>query len=169
QVRKLPPAHAMTVRDGRVTLRRYWQLRFAEPDGRSAEELGEAVLHALDDAVRVRLMGDVPLGAFLSGGVDSFAVVDSMARVSSAAVVACTMGFDDEAIDERPFARTAARRTGATLHEEVLAADDLLDQSWFDATYDEPFADSSAVPTYHVSRLARKHVTVALSGDGGDE
>lgn len=168
-VRKLPPGCALLVRDGKVRERRYWQLSFAEPRVRSVADWSEAVLDKFDEAVRIRLMGDVPLGAFLSGGVDSFAVVDSMARAHGGAVVACTMGFEDPAVDERTHARLAAQQCGAVLHEGVVTSADLLDQSWFDAIFDEPFADSSAIPTYHVSRLARQHVTVALSGDGGDE
>ncbi len=168
-VHKLPPGHCLTVRDGRVDVRSYWQLAFPGPSRRSFEELAEAVCSKLDEAVRIRLMGDVPLGAFLSGGVDSFAVVESMSRVSDTEVIACTMGFEGDPRDERPMAREAARRCGATLHEDAIDPEDMLDQAWFDATFDEPFSDSSAVPTYHVSRLARRHVTVALSGDGGDE
>lgn len=166
---KLPPAHSMTLRNGRVSTRCYWRLSYAHTEQRSPSEWSDAILDKLDEAVRIRLMSEVPLGAFLSGGVDSFAVVESMARASDAAVIACTMGFDDPEFDERAFARLAAERTGAVLHEERITAEDLLDQSWFDGTFDEPFADSSAIPTYHVSRLARRHVTVALSGDGGDE
>ena len=169
-VSKLPPAHAMTVEGGHVRLRRYWSVSFAEPDRRSEAELAEAVLEQLDDAVKIRLMGDVPLGAFLSGGIDSFAVVESMSRVGSGEVVACTMGFEGGGrLDEREHARAAAQACGATLYEDAIRPEDMLDQDWFATTYDEPFADSSAIPTYHVSRLARQHVTVALSGDGGDE
>ncbi|MCC6782850.1 MAG: asparagine synthase (glutamine-hydrolyzing) [Planctomycetes bacterium] len=168
-VHKLAAAHSMTVRDGRITTRCYWRLSHAHTETRSVADWSEAILAKFDEAVRIRLMSEVPLGAFLSGGVDSFAVVESMARVGVGRVVACTMGFDDPRLDERVHARSAAAHCGATLHEEELAVDDLLEQDWFDATFDEPFADSSAVPTYHVSRLARRHVTVAISGDGGDE
>lgn len=169
-VRKLPPGHRMSVRaDGRVRVSPYWQLSYAEPRTRSVEEAAEEILALLDDAVACRLMGDVPLGAFLSGGVDSFAVVDAMARSSSGQVVACSVGFEESAFDERPYARESAAACGAKLFEEQVDAGAMLDQAWFDGTFDEPFADSSAVPTYHVSKLARRHVTVALSGDGGDE
>ncbi len=169
-IRKLPPAHAMVVRRGQAPrVSRYWGLSFATEDRRSEAELGEAALSLLDEATRLRLMSDVPLGAFLSGGVDSFAVVDSMARTSNAPVVACTVGFDDPRFDERAYARAAASQVGATLHEAELRLADMEEQAWFANTFDEPFADSSAVPTFHVSRLARRHVTVALAGDGGDE
>ncbi len=168
-VQKLPPAHWLLVQDGRLTSRRYWQLSFAVDERTSRAEHEERILAKLDEAVRIRLMGEVPLAPFLSGGIDSYAVVDSMTRSLGRGVAACTIGFSDPRFDERQAARQSAAACGATLHEEVLDADDLLDLDWFDDTYDEPFADSSAVPTYHVSRLARRRVTVALSGDGGDE
>ncbi|MFN3240188.1 MAG: asparagine synthase (glutamine-hydrolyzing) [Planctomycetota bacterium] len=167
-VHKLPPAHQVVVRDGRVATERYWRLEFA-PDQRSKQEHREAVLQRLDDAVDVRLMGEVPLAPFLSGGVDSYAVVDSMTRTLGRPVEACTIGFSEPRFDERPGARESAAACGASLREEVLDVDTLLQLDWFADTYDEPFSDSSAIPTYHVSRLARRHVTVALSGDGGDE
>lgn len=168
-IKKLPPGHSLTYADGRVDLRAYWRLSFARPSREQPAALAERVLATLDEAVRIRLMGEVPLGAFLSGGLDSFAVVDSMSRTSPTRVVACTMGFDEAAFDERRFTRQAAAACGAELHEEVVRVDDLLAQEWYADTFDEPFADDSSVPTYHVSRLARRHVTVALSGDGGDE
>ncbi|MBX3463449.1 MAG: asparagine synthase (glutamine-hydrolyzing) [Planctomycetes bacterium] len=167
-VHKLPPAHWCRVRDGRVELQRYWRLEFAVDDRPRAQH-EERLLALLDEAVRIRLMGEVPLAPFLSGGLDSYAIVDSMTRTLGRPVTACTIGFTEPRFDERPAARAAAAAVGASLHEEVLAPADLLDLDWLAATYDEPFADSSAVPTYHVSRLARRHVTVALSGDGGDE
>lgn len=167
-VHKLPPGHWVQVRHGKIHQQRYWQLAFA-PDDRTKEQHQEQVLHQLDDAVKVRLMGEVPLAPFLSGGVDSYAVVDSMTRTLGRPVEACTIGFSDPAFDERAGARESAEACGAVLREEVLDVDTLLDLDWFADTYDEPFSDSSAIPTYHVSRLARRHVTVALSGDGGDE
>ena len=169
-VHRLPPAHALVLkRGGEPRTFRYWQLSFADEDRRSESELAEATLAMLDEATKIRLMSEVPLGAFLSGGVDSFAVVDSMTRVGQSQVVACTVGFDDAAFDERGYARAAAAQCGAVLHEGEVRAADLLEQRWFADTFDEPFADASAVPTYHVSKLARRHVTVALAGDGGDE
>ncbi|MFO1052096.1 MAG: asparagine synthase (glutamine-hydrolyzing) [Planctomycetota bacterium] len=169
-IAKLPAAHAMTVHDGTIRMRCYWKLSYAAVEDRSLADWNEAVTAKFDEAVRIRLMSEVPLGAFLSGGVDSFAVVESMRRANGdRPVVACSMGFDDPAYDERVHARHAAEHCHATLHQEEIRVADLLDQDWFAFTFDEPFADSSAIPTYHVSRLARRHVTVALSGDGGDE
>jgi asparagine synthase (glutamine-hydrolysing) len=167
-VHKLPPAHWCLVQGGKVAQQRYWRLQFA-PDGASRPTHEERVLQRLDEAVRIRLMGEVPLAPFLSGGIDSYAVVDSMTRTLGRPVAACTIGFPDVRFDERPAARESAAACGATLHEEVLQPASLLDLDWHAETFDEPFSDSSAVPTYHVSRLARRHVTVALSGDGGDE
>ncbi|MCB9869491.1 MAG: asparagine synthase (glutamine-hydrolyzing) [Planctomycetes bacterium] len=172
-VHKLPPATWMLVRDGRFESREYWspQLRAGASDGTtpSLHDQQQELLDRLDVAVRRRLMSDVPLGAFLSGGVDSFAVVDSMSRVGPGEVLACTVGFDVPEYDERVFARQAAQACRAHLFEDVLKVEDMLDLDWFTEVFDEPFADASAIPTYHVSRIARSHVTVALSGDGGDE
>lgn len=167
-VHKLRPAHWLHIKNGRMREQRYWQLEY-EPDTQSRQHHQEEVLRQLDEAVKVRLMGEVPLAPFLSGGIDSYAVVDSMTRTLGRPVEACTIGFSDPKFDEREGARESARACGAELREEVLDVDSLLDLDWFADTYDEPFSDSSAIPTYHVSRLARRHVTVALSGDGGDE
>lgn len=168
-VHKLPPAHWCLVRDGRVRSERFWRLEFATAEAPDRAALRDGVLARLDEAVRIRLMGEVPLAPFLSGGIDSYAIVDSMTRTLGRTVTACTIGFTDPEFDERPAARESAAACGAALTEEELGPDDLLELDWFADTFDEPFSDSSAVPTYHVSRLARRHVTVALSGDGGDE
>lgn len=167
-VHKLEPAHWCLLRDGRLQMQRYWQLDFATATV-SREQHAQRILATLDEAVRIRLMGEVPLAPFLSGGVDSYAIVDSMTRTQQRPVTACTIGFPDPAFDERPAARESAAACGARLLEEELDPARLLELDWLADTFDEPFSDSSAVPTYHVSRLARQHVTVALSGDGGDE
>lgn len=167
-VHKLPPAHWCRLRDGKLEQQRYWRPEFT-PELRPREQHREAVLARLDEAVHIRLMGEVPLAPFLSGGIDSYAIVDSMTRTTGRPVEACTIGFPDPAFDERPAARESAAACGARLREEVLDPARLLELDWYADTFDEPFSDSSAVPTYHVSRLARQHVTVALSGDGGDE
>lgn len=168
-IHKLPPGASLHVRGGTPRVQRYWQLTFAPPSRRGLADTQEQFLAHLDEAVRCRLMSEVPLGAFLSGGIDSQAVLSSMARVGARDLVATCIGFDDPAFDEREGARAGAERVGARLHEEVLRVEDMLDLSWFTDTFDEPLADDSAIPAYHVSRLARRHVTVALSGDGGDE
>ncbi len=166
---KLPPAHWCLVKDGAVRTTRYWQLAFAEDLATTRQEHERRVLATFDEAVRIRLMGEVPLAPFLSGGIDSYAVVDSMHRTLGRPVQACTIGFADPRFDERPAARLSAAACAAQLFEAELRPEDLLDLDWFDEVFDEPFSDSSVVPTYHVCRLARQRVTVALSGDGGDE
>jgi asparagine synthase (glutamine-hydrolysing) len=170
-VAKLPPAHVLTVRAGEWdgTPRRYWQLRL-QPDGtRTADEWQEAVRAKITETVRAHLMSDVPLGAFLSGGIDSSIVVASCAGLTNGPLQTFSIGFREEAFSELPHARKVAEQFGTQHVEEIVTPDavSLLD----DLThyYDEPFADASAIPTFLVSRLARRSVKVALSGDGGDE
>ncbi|MCG3134958.1 MAG: Asparagine synthetase [glutamine-hydrolyzing] 1 [Planctomycetes bacterium] len=169
-MRKLPPAHVLLVEaDGRHEVRRYWELRVAPDERPTAAEWAERIREKMDEAVRIEMVADVPVGAFLSGGVDSSAVVTSMAAISPRPVVACTIGFGESAYDERDAAREVAKLARADHREMVVtpkAAEVVETLAWH---YDEPFGDSSAVPTYYVSRMARQHVTVALSGDGGDE
>src|SRR5579864_3171915 len=167
---KLPAGHLLIADPNGVTVRRYWDLAFTG-DGPKGDEA--AYLDRLDalvtEAVRLRLLSDVPLGAFLSGGIDSSVVVAAMAEVSRSRVVTTSVGFDEQAFNELEAARAVASRFGTESHERVVRADvaDLLPKlAWH---LDEPFADSSAVPTYYVSQAAREHVTVALSGDGADE
>jgi asparagine synthase (glutamine-hydrolysing) len=167
---KLPPAHYLVAENGRVSVRRYWDLTFTG-DGDPARE--EEYLDRLDalvtESVRMRLVSDVPLGAFLSGGIDSTAVVAAMVKTSASPVVTTSVGFDEQRFDELEHARTVAAHFGTVQHEHIVRPDivDLLPKLvWH---LDEPFADHSAVPTYYVSKAAREHVTVALSGDGGDE
>jgi asparagine synthase (glutamine-hydrolysing) len=173
-VRKLPPGHTLAFDGRRVTVRQYWDFPLThdgdgEGDGRSAEDYLEELRALLEESVRLRLISDVPLGAFLSGGVDSSAVVGLMARNSTRPVKTFSIGFNEDTYDELKYARAAARHFGTDHHEFVVTPDicDVIDELvWH---FDEPFADSSAIPTYTVSKLARRHVTVALSGDGGDE
>jgi asparagine synthase (glutamine-hydrolysing) len=170
-VRRLPPAHFMTVEaDGSSRIERYWSL--PDPAGAKARpraELAEAIIAHFDEAVRLRLISDVPLGAFLSGGVDSASVVASMARASSGPVKTFTIGFADQGFDERPYARMVAERFATDHHELVVEPDAVAVLPKLAWHYGEPFADASAVPTWYVSEMTRRHVTVALNGDGGDE
>jgi asparagine synthase (glutamine-hydrolysing) len=168
-VRKLPPAHYLLVKDGRVSVTRYWRLGYARKVSLSEDEAVEELGRRLRDAVRCRLISDVPVGAFLSGGIDSSAVVAIMAESGAAPVKTFSIGFEEAAYDERRFARMVAERYGTDHHEFVVrpqAIEILPKLAWH---YDEPFADSSAIPTYCLAELTRPHVTVALNGDGGDE
>ena len=168
-IRKLRPAHMLVVDEGGCREKSYWDLSFDEPEEKTEEGWCEELIRTLEESVRLRLRSDVPLGAFLSGGVDSSAVVALMSAMNSAAINTCSVGFDEKEFDESAYAKSFARRLATEHHEEKVRPNALsiLDKlAWH---YDEPFADSSAVPTYYVSQAARRHVTVALSGDGGDE
>ncbi len=168
---KLSPGHTLTIRRGNAGLRpqQYWDVDFS-PNGITDErEAGEQLIERLQEAVRIRLIADVPLGAFLSGGVDSSAVVAMMAGLNSEPVNTCSISFGDPAYNESDFAARVADRYRTNHRVEEVNPDDfdLIDK--LVDIYDEPYADSSAMPTYRVCELARKRVTVALSGDGGDE
>ena len=168
-VRKLPPGHFLKWQDGRAEVHRYWQVPAEETFHGSEDEAVEGLTRVLQEAVASHMVSDVPLGAFLSGGVDSSAVVGMMSRVSSRPVKTFSIGFDDPEFDELEHARTVARHFGTDHHEFVVKPDGLSILDELIAHFDEPFADSSAIPTWYVSEIARKHVTVVLSGDGGDE
>lgn len=168
-VRKLPAGHFMVVRDGRLRVQRYWKLSYA-PKWRGTEDsLCEQLMSLLDEAVRLRLVSDVPVGALLSGGVDSSIVVATMRRHVSGPLKTFSIGFAEAKYNEAEYAREVARRF-ETDHQEFVvrprAADLIPAIAWH---YGEPFADSSALPSLIVCRMARQQVTVALNGDGGDE
>jgi asparagine synthase (glutamine-hydrolysing) len=169
-VRKLPPATSMVYEGGRVTLERYWQLDYGHKHAiADARELHAPLRETLSRAVRRRLVADVPLGAFLSGGIDSSAVVAAMARETSEPVRTFSIGFDSERFDELEHARLIAERFG-TEHEELQVRPDAISIAPRIARhYGEPFADSSAIPSFYLAEMTRRHVTVALNGDGGDE
>jgi asparagine synthase (glutamine-hydrolysing) len=169
-VRKLPPAHYLVARRGRpVQIRPYWNVldgaASLPPPGDARAEL----LERLSEAVRRRLIADVPLGALLSGGVDSSAVVALMASFVPGQLDTFSIGFDDRGFDESNYARAVARDYGARHVNRVMVADDFSLLTRMPEIFDEPFGDVSAIPTFMVCALARRHVTVALSGDGGDE
>ncbi len=171
QAFKLSPGHTLTIKRGEPLPqpKQYWDMPF-QPIGPISEEDAEReLIERLREAVKIRLVSEVPLGAFLSGGVDSSAVVAMMAGLSSGPVNTCSIGFNDPAYNESEFAAMVASRYHTNHHVEQVDTDDYDLIDTLAALYDEPFADSSAIPTYRVCQLARKHVTVALSGDGGDE
>ncbi|MFF5262487.1 asparagine synthase (glutamine-hydrolyzing) [Actinomadura viridis] len=169
EVRKLPPGHLLVWRDGAFDVRRYWRLDFTPRQVSGEEEAAERLRELLLEATRIRMTSERPLGAFLSGGIDSSAVVAAMAMESSAPVKTFSIGFDERRFDERQYARMVAERYG-TDHHELVVSPSVLDVlptlAWH---YDEPFADSSAIPSFYVARMGREHVTVVLNGDGGDE
>jgi asparagine synthase (glutamine-hydrolysing) len=171
QAKKLPPACTVLLRRGQPVgePREYWDVHFTLDNPISDADACAELTHRLEESIKLRMISEVPLGAFLSGGVDSSAVVAIMAGLSNTAVNTCSIGFSDPAFNESEFAKMVADRYRTNHHLDIVESDDfdLIDTlAWL---YDEPYADSSAIPTYRVCQLARKHVTVALSGDGGDE
>jgi asparagine synthase (glutamine-hydrolysing) len=168
-VAKLPPGHLLSWHDGSVSVRRYWRVDCAPRPVDDEREAARQLRALLLDAVRVRMVSERPLGAFLSGGVDSSAVVAAMAQQSAVPVRTFSIGFDEDRFDEREYARLVAKRYGTEHHELVVtpSAAQLLPQlAWH---FDEPFADASAIPSFYVAQLSRAQVTVVLNGDGGDE
>jgi asparagine synthase (glutamine-hydrolysing) len=169
-IRKLCPAHRLVFRDGRSRVEPYWHLDYTPKRlVGDRQELCEELRHHLRTAVRRRMIADVPLGAFLSGGIDSAAVVAAMAEESAAPVKTFSIGFDNEQVNELPQARIVAERFGTEHHELTVTpnAIDLLPK--IVRHHGEPFADVTSIPTFYLSAMAREHVTVALNGDGGDE
>lgn len=168
-VRKVMPGHYVVASAEGIRESCYWDLSFSKVESRSMEEWGELLRAELKDATRVRLMSDVPLGAFLSGGIDSSSVVAMMSGLMDRPVTTCSIGFQEKKYNESEYAQQVSKLFGTQHHEELVApnAIEIVDKlAWH---YDEPFADSSAIPTYYVSKIARSQVTVALGGDGGDE
>lgn len=170
-VRKLAAGHSLLIERGKPVPApsRWWGVDFSRRASGSAKALEEQLVALMRDCVRSRMVSDVPLGAFLSGGVDSSAVVALMAEASPKAVRTCTIGFDEAGHDERTYADQVAARFATDHRERVVASDDFALIDTLVAAFDEPFADASALATYRVCELARESVTVALSGDGADE
>lgn len=170
-IRKLPPAHYLVCEDGQTRIERYWQADFGRKTALTMEEAAKAVRELLADSVRRRLISDVPLGAFLSGGIDSSTIVALMSQVSPEPVRTFSVGFEGNDLqnDELPYARLVAARYG-TRHQELWVRPRMADAlPKLVRHYGEPFGDGSALPTYYISQAARQHVTVVLTGDGGDE
>ncbi|WP_322963304.1 XrtA/PEP-CTERM system amidotransferase [Sphingomonas fuzhouensis] len=170
-VHKLPAGHFLLIERGRPISRprRWWDVDFSNRESGSAAQLGEGLLARMREGVVSRMVADVPLGAFLSGGVDSSGVVALMAEASPRAVRTCTIGFEEAGHDERGYARTIAQRFATDHSERVVRADDFTLIDTLVAQFDEPFADASALATYRLCEMTREHVTVALAGDGADE
>jgi asparagine synthase (glutamine-hydrolysing) len=168
-IHKLPPGHYLNFTSGHVQVTQYWDFDFKPDESRNESDYVDELRHLLDESVRLRLISDVPLGAFLSGGIDSSTVVALMARHMGQPVKTFSIGFHEDSYNELKYARLTAEKFGTDHHEFIVTPDicSVVDELvWH---FDEPFADSSAIPTYMVSKLAREHVTVVLSGDGGDE
>src|SRR5258708_24619362 len=169
-IHKLPPGHLLEFERGEIRIRKYWDLpEYGTHNPKSEEECLEELEYRLAEAVRIRLISDVPLGALLSGGTDSSTVVALMARASSKPVKTFSIGFSHADFNESQYARIVAKHFGTDHHELVLEPNVLETVETLTSSLEEPFGDSSMLPTYYVSCMARKHVTVALSGDGGDE
>ena len=171
QAMKLEPAHTLSIRRGLPMPQpvEYWDVRFTLDAKINDQDACEQLTAKLRESIRLRMIAEVPLGAFLSGGVDSSAVVALMAGQSRGPVNTCSIAFEDPAFNEAAFAQTVADRYHTNHRVETVQSDDFDLIDTLARLYDEPYADSSAIPTYRVCQLARKHVTVALSGDGGDE
>jgi asparagine synthase (glutamine-hydrolysing) len=169
-IQKLPPGHLLEFEKGQIRLRKYWDLpQYSTHQPRSEEECLEELEWRLAEAVRMRLISEVPLGALLSGGTDSSTVVALMARASSSPVKTFTIGFKHDDFNESHYARIVAQRFGTDHHELILEPNVVETVETLTRSLEEPFGDSSMLPTYYVSCMARQHVTVALAGDGGDE
>jgi asparagine synthase (glutamine-hydrolysing) len=168
-VSKLEPATVLVWEDGAVTTTRYWTPTFAQATATSLDESAEHALALLTEAVRIRLRSDVPFGVFLSGGIDSSIVTALMAKQTEGAVRTFSIGFEDRSLDELPYARQVSQHYGTDHVEAVVGLDVVELLPALAATFDEPFADGSAVPTYRVAQLASASLKVILTGDGGDE
>jgi len=170
RIYKLPSGHLLEFQNGEIRVRRYWDLpAYGTHSPKSEEECLEELEHRLFEATKMRLISDVPLGAFLSGGTDSSTVVALMARASSGPVKTFSIGFTKDDFDETAYARMVAEKFGTEHHELILEPNVVETIEHLTSSLEEPFGDSSMLPTYYVSQMARQHVTVALSGDGGDE
>ncbi|MBI1923531.1 asparagine synthase (glutamine-hydrolyzing) [Candidatus Poribacteria bacterium] len=168
-VKKLPAGHYLTYKNGKATIKKYWDFSYQPDDSKDEAYFADALYERLKESVRLRLVSDVPLGAFLSGGIDSSTIVGVMSTLMDQPVKTFSIGFEESSHNELDYARVVAQHFQTSHHEFIVrpSAIDLVEKLvWH---FDEPFGDSSAIPTYLVSKIAREHVTVALSGDGGDE
>ena len=168
-IRKLLPAHILVWENGKIKIERYWNLDFQNKINMTEEELCQKTLDLLTESTKIRLVSDVPLGVFLSGGIDSSAIVAFVSKLLNHPVKTFSIGFEEETFDELKYARKVSKIFATDHHEYIVkpeALDILPKLIWF---FNEPFADSSCIPTYYLSKMTRQEVTVALNGDGGDE
>ncbi len=169
-IKKLPPAHTLTIENGEMCLKRYWDVPYIEETPRREDEYAEELYELLQDSVRIRLMSEVPLGVFLSGGIDSSSVTGLMAQVSAERIKTFSISGGTGKFNELPYARLVAQKYNTEHHEFEVVPEQIQDLLPVLIGYlDEPFADPSIIPTYYVSKIARQKLTVALSGEGGDE
>ena len=167
---KLPPAHRLVWQNGKASLERYWDFAYQPKHTAPEEELIEQLRALLKESVKMRLISEVPLGAHLSGGIDSSIIVALMAELSNAPVKTFSVGFEEQAFSELDYARAVAQRYSTDHHEFILRYGDIpATLEKITCHFGEPFADASAIPLYHISRMTRQHVTVVINGDGGDE
>ena len=169
-IQKIPPGYFLIYANNKITLKQYWDVTFEDKLDKGIEFYKSRIRELLEDSVKIRLMSDVPLGAFLSGGIDSSTVVAMMSQASKESVKTFSIGFEEKSYNEVDYARIIAKKFQTDHHEFIVTPQDMLGSlPTLIEQFDEPFADSSAIPTFMVSKLARQHVTVVLSGDGGDE
>lgn len=166
---KLSPAHRLILQDRKINLERYWQLDYSKKNNISEEEATEEILRLLQEAIKIRLYSDVPLGVFLSGGIDSSTIVALMSQIAERKVKTFSIGFEESDYNELRYARNIAKRFDTEHHEFIVKANALEILPLLVERYGEPYADSSCIPTYYVAQQTKQYVTVALNGDGGDE
>ncbi|MEO6683135.1 MAG: asparagine synthase (glutamine-hydrolyzing) [Ginsengibacter sp.] len=171
-IKKLQPAHYLLISfrdDVHIEIKRYWYIDFNPDFSKNEKYWAEQIEESFSESIKIHMISDVPLGAFLSGGIDSSAVVAMMSRHTSHPIKTFSIGFNEKKYSELPYAREMAKKYGCDHHELIVEPESIGLLPKLVSAYDEPFADSSAIPTYYVSKLAKQHVKVALSGDGGDE
>lgn len=168
-INKLPPAHSLVWENGKIKIERYWNLNFQNKINMAEDEFCQRILDLLTEATKIRLVSDVPLGVFLSGGIDSSAIVGLMSKLSSHPVKTFSIGFEEETFNELKYARKVAKIFATDHHEYIVKPEALNILPKIIWHFNEPFADSSCIPTYYLSKMTRQEVTVALNGDGGDE